>query len=63
MFEYGIPQPFGFVSRYNTYYYSKGAPDLILDILENKDGEFTTHQQILAQMQIVESLWKTGLRP
>ncbi len=63
MFEYGLPQPFGYSSKYNTYYYSKGAPDLILEILENNDQNFTTHEQILAQMQIVESLWKTGLRP
>jgi arabinogalactan oligomer/maltooligosaccharide transport system substrate-binding protein len=63
MFEFGIPQPFGFNSKYNTYYYSKGAPELILEILENPDGDLTTHAEILAQMQIVESLWKTGLRP
>ena len=63
MFEWGIPQPFGYNSKFNTYYYSKGAPDLILDILENKDGEFSTDQAIYDQMLIVESLWKTGLRP
>jgi len=63
MFEYGIPQPFGFQTRYNTYYYSKGAPDLILQILENNGGNFGTDAQILAQMQIVESLWKTGNQP
>ncbi len=63
MFEWGIPQPFGYNSKFNTYYYSKGAPDLILDILENKDGDFSTDQAIYDQMLIVESLWKTGLRP
>ncbi|HPQ62299.1 MAG TPA: hypothetical protein PLH02_05495, partial [Bacillota bacterium] len=63
MFDYGIPQPFGFSSKYNTYYYSKGAPDLILEILENNGGNFSTDAEIIAQMQIVESLWKTGARP
>jgi len=60
MFEFGIPQPFGFNSKYNTYYYSKGAPDLILEILENPQGEFTSFQAIKDQMQIVENIWKTG---
>ncbi len=63
MFEFGIPQPFGFQTRYNTYYYSKGTPDLILEILENNGGNFGTDAQILAQMQIVETIWKTGNRP
>jgi arabinogalactan oligomer/maltooligosaccharide transport system substrate-binding protein len=63
MFEFGIPQPFGFSSKFNTYYYSKGAPELILEILKNPNGNLTTHEAILAQMQKVESLWKTGLQP
>lgn len=63
MFSWGIPQPFGFSSKYNTYFYSKGAPDLILDILENTDGDYTTDQQIIDQLTIIESLYKTGLRP
>lgn len=63
MFEFGIPQPFGFNSKFNTYYYSKGAPDFILEILENTSGSFTSKEAIKAQMVIVESLWKTGLRP
>ncbi|HRX92264.1 MAG TPA: hypothetical protein P5042_05585 [Candidatus Izemoplasmatales bacterium] len=63
MFDYGIPQPFGYSSKYNTYYYSKGAPDLILEILENDGGNFSTDAEIVAQMQVVESLWKTGARP
>lgn len=63
MFEWGIPQPFGYASKYNTYFYSKGAPDLILAILENADNEFGTDVDIYNQMVIVESLWKTGQRP
>ncbi|HAX02337.1 MAG: hypothetical protein A2Y45_03490 [Tenericutes bacterium GWC2_34_14] len=64
MFEHGIPQPFGFDNRFNFYYYSKGAPDLILEILENKSGTetglFTSFDQIKAQLLIIENIWKTG---
>lgn len=64
MFEHGIPQPFGFDNRFNFYYYSKGGPDLILEILENKQGTetglFTTFEAIKAQLQLVENIWKTG---
>lgn len=63
MFEYGIPQPFGFVSRYNLYYYSKGAPEIILSILENVDNEYDTLESIYDGMVIVETIWKTGSRP
>ncbi len=63
MFEFGIPQPFGFNSKFNTYYYSKGTPDMILEILENPEGAFTSKEAIKAQMQIVETIWKTGVRP
>ena len=62
MFENGIPQPFGFDNRYNFYYYSKGAPDLILEILENNNNNFTTFEQIKNQLQIVQNIWITGNR-
>jgi len=60
MFEHGIPQPFGYASKYNVYYYQKGAPDLILAILENKNAAYATPALIVAQMEIVEQIWKTG---
>jgi len=64
MFEHGLPQPFGLDNRFNFYYYSKGGPDLILEILENKSGTetgmFTTHAAIKAQLQTIENIWKTG---
>lgn len=63
MFEWGIPQPFGYNSKFNTYYYSKGTPDLIMDILENTDGDYSSDQAIYDQMEIVQSLWTTGLQP
>ncbi|MFA7672301.1 MAG: extracellular solute-binding protein [Clostridia bacterium] len=59
MFEYGIPQPFGPMPQ-NFYFYSKGAPDLIKEILENKDGLFGTTTAIKAQLQAIENIWKTG---
>ncbi|HQN74672.1 MAG TPA: hypothetical protein PK160_01400 [Bacillota bacterium] len=61
MAEFSIPQPFGGSSKFNTYYYQKGAPDLILEILENRDNKYSTHAQILEQMQYVETIWKTGV--
>ncbi|HPL08912.1 MAG TPA: extracellular solute-binding protein [Clostridia bacterium] len=61
MFDYGIPQPFGTPTS-QFYYYSKGAPDLIREILENKDGLFGTTDAIRAQLQKVENIWKTGER-
>jgi arabinogalactan oligomer/maltooligosaccharide transport system substrate-binding protein len=60
MFAHGIPQPFGYASKYNVYYYQKGAPDLLLAILENVDGAYTATSAILAQMHIIEQIWKTG---
>jgi len=62
MFEHGIPQPFGFDNRYNFYYYSKGGPDLILEILENANNSFSTFQQIKDQLTIVQNIWITGNR-
>lgn len=60
MFEYGIPQPFGVSQRYNLYYYSKGAPELLIDVLENVDGEYSTTAAIIAEMENIEHIWKTG---
>ncbi len=60
MFESGIAQPFGAEARFNTWYYSKGAPALIREILENTGSNFTTHAQIKAQLEIVQQIWRTG---
>jgi arabinogalactan oligomer/maltooligosaccharide transport system substrate-binding protein len=62
MFENGIPQPFGFDNRYNFYYYSKGAPDLLLEILENNESKYSTFDQIKAQLAIIQRIWITGER-
>jgi arabinogalactan oligomer/maltooligosaccharide transport system substrate-binding protein len=60
MFQFGIPQPFGKQSAFNIYYYSKGAPDLIMEILRNTGGNYTTHAQIKAKLEVIETIWKTG---
>ncbi|HQM39991.1 MAG TPA: extracellular solute-binding protein [Clostridia bacterium] len=62
MFNYGIPQPFGFSTTLNFYYYSKGAPDLIREILENKESLFGTTDAIRTQLKSIENIWKTGER-
>jgi len=61
MFSYGIPQPFGNPTAH-FYYYSKGAPDLIREILENKESLFGTTEAIRTQLQKIENIWKTGER-
>lgn len=62
MSAHGFPQPFGKQSKFNLYYYSKSAPDLINAILVNKDSEFSSFEAIIAQMQDVEQIWKTGAK-
>lgn len=62
MFEHGIPQPFGYDNAFNFYYYSKGGPDLILEILENNEGKYVTFDSIKAQLAIIQNIWITGER-
>lgn len=60
MFNHGIAQPFGKEQRFNTYYYSKGAPELIKDILSNEKEKYNTHEDIKAELQVIERIWQTG---
>jgi maltose-binding protein MalE len=66
MFEFGRPQPFGADALFNFYFYSKGAPALLMEILINQDvtqdgtGDFSTNAQILEQLQKIENVWITG---
>ena len=60
MFEHGIPQPFGVDARYNFYYYQKQGPEKLFDILMNTDGAFSTDAEIIAQMEIVEAIWRNN---
>ena len=68
MFEYGIPQPFGVKTKYNTYYYSKSGPDYLKAILDDKnldaaERKFTTAELIKAELEAICTIWKTGKRP
>ncbi len=60
MFQWGIPQPFGVSAKYNVYYYSKGAPDLFMAILENTGGLYSTDQQIYDELANIQNIWETG---
>jgi len=66
MFEFGRPQPFGASALFNFYYYSKGAPALLMEILINQDindddtGDFVTNEQIIAQLTKIQNIWITG---
>jgi hypothetical protein len=68
MFEFGRPQPFGASAIFNFYFYSKGAPALLMEILINQDvsspadgeGDFSTDADILEQLQKIQNIWITG---
>jgi hypothetical protein len=60
MFQWGIPQPFGVSAKYNVYYYSKGAPDLFMAILENTGGLYSTDQEIYNELANIQNIWETG---
>jgi len=63
MFDNGRPQPFGANARMNNWYYSQGAPAIVLDILTNANHLYDTTDKIRAGMAVVEAIWKTGKRP
>ncbi len=60
MYDYGRPQPFGVHANFNFYYYSKGAPDRVMQILLNLDNAYGTTQKIVDELLIIENIWKTG---
>ena len=67
MFEYGIAQPFGIDTKYNTYYYSKGGPEYIKAILNDKNlkesnRKFVSDKQIKDELNAICNIWKTGQR-
>lgn len=61
--KYGMAQPFGFKQKFNTYYYSKGAPDLYVAIHQNTKGEYETDAAILAKLQEASYIWAKGKNP
>lgn len=62
MSQYGIAQPFGVNALFNSFYYSKGAPDLYKAMIENKLGNFSTFEEIKAELKNIENVWKTGTK-
>jgi len=63
MFDSGRAQPFGANSKMNNYYYSQGAPAIVMDILTNANNMYATITQIKEGMAVIETIWKTGKRP
>jgi ABC-type thiamine transport system substrate-binding protein len=61
--SYGIPQPFGVKAKYNTYYYSKGAPDLYVAICQNTDAKYSSDASILKTLQTASYIWAKGKNP
>lgn len=57
---HGIAQPFGFKTKYNSYYYSAGAPDLYIALSQNSDSAYTTDAQIVEVLQQASYIWRYG---
>lgn len=60
MFTIGIPQPFSKKITYNLFYYSKGAPALLVDLIKNTGNNYDTVDKVLAALKVIENIWKTG---
>ena len=66
MAEWGLPQPFGYHSFLNLFFYQKGADTYTQDILLKRDSannnaaRYTTDEELKAGLQIIENIWKTG---
>lgn len=58
---YGIAQPFGVQAKYNTYYYSKKAPETIIEIHEGTG--YATDAEIIKGLQTVTFIWAKGKLP
>ena len=64
MANYGIPQPFGYHTLLNNYYYSNGADTIIQDILLKRDSAnsnalaYNTDDLLKAGLIRVENLWR-----
>lgn len=64
MMNYGIPQPFGYHTLLNNFYYSNGADTIIQDILLKRDSAnnnaaaYNTDELLKAGLLRVENLWR-----
>ena len=62
MLNWGLPQPFGTIEHGVEYFYDKGADDVLVDIVQNKDHEYDDNA-ILNRLQIVSYIWANGVAP
>ena len=60
---YGIAQPFGFKAKYNTYYYSSGAPDMYVALHQNTGSAYSTDAEIIKTLQTITHVWAKGKLP
>lgn len=65
MAGYGIPQPFAAHKFANQFYYSSGAPDIFMDLINRYDTAtqteaYTTLDEMKACLARIETIWKTG---
>ena len=62
MNSFGIAQPF-LSSVLNTYYYSKKAPELYVDMINNTKSAFSTTAEIRKGLYRIEHIWQKGSEP
>ena len=64
MANYGIPQPFGYHTLLNNFYYSNGADTIIQDVLLKRDSAnnnalaYNTDALLKAALIRIENLWR-----
>ena len=67
MAAYGMPQPF-VTGTLNTFFYSKGAPDLYKVIVDQYDTSlkkevYTTDADIQKGLYTMQYIWQKGKKP
>lgn len=62
MAAYSIPQPFT-DGTLNSYFYSKGAPNLYAMVTENTDGKYGTTQAAREILYRMQHIWEKGKDP
>ena len=62
MNSFGIAQPF-LSSVLNTYYYSKKAPELYVNMVNNTENAYSTTAEIRKGLYKIEHIWQKGSEP
>ena len=65
MSEWSLPQPFGYHSFLNLYFYQKGADTYTQDIVKQLDSStnaprYTTDAELKEGLQIIQNIWMYG---